>query len=145
MTAPKKAPPWLVILTLIGLGIGSGPDPVLTEPTKAVATTVATPLTEGTWKIDTFAGGAIGDNGPAILAGLNIPWDLAVDGIGNLYIADAFNHRVRRVDTSGTITTIAGTAERGFSGDGGPAADAQLHSPYGVAATGKRGSWPLRI
>ena len=103
---------------------------------ESVAKTLKGTLIDPGWRIDTVAGGAIGDNGPAILAGLNFPWDLAVDGIGNLYIADAFNHRIRRVDTSGTITTIAGTAERGFSGDGGPAADAQLHLPHGVAVDG---------
>ena len=58
---------------------------------------------------------------------------MAVDADGNLFIADEGNHRIRRVDSSGIITTIAGTGERGFSGDGGPAVEAQLDHPRGVA------------
>ena len=55
MTTPKKLRFWLVILILIGLGIGLRPDPALTEPPKAVATTLAAPLTGDHWRIDTFA------------------------------------------------------------------------------------------
>ena len=58
---------------------------------------------------------------------------MAVDAAGNLYIADENNHRIRRVDPSGIITTIAGTGEEGFSGDGGPAVEAHLNFPRGVA------------
>ena len=90
--------------------------------------------------ITTIAGtgdtGYSGDNGPAIRARLDLPFRVAVDGAGNLYIADRNNHRIRRVDAAGTITTIAGTGDPGFSGDGGPAARAQLDLPYGVAADG---------
>ena len=121
---------------LIGLGIGPGPDPVLTEPSKAVAITPATQPTGGDWTIDTVAGGAIGDNGPAIQAWLNGPSGLATDDSGNLYIAVALNHRIHRVDSSGTITTVAGTGESGFSGDNGPAVDARLSFPHGVAVDG---------
>ncbi len=60
---------------------------------------------------------------------MSSPWGLALDGMGNLYIADRGNHRIRRVDPSGTITTVAGTGERGFGGDGGPATEAQLNNP----------------
>ena len=74
-----------------------------------------------------------GDGGPATEATMSSPWGLALDGMGNLYIADRFDHRIRRVDPSGTITTVAGTGERGSGGDGGPATEAQLNSPYGVA------------
>jgi uncharacterized protein (TIGR03437 family) len=83
-------------------------------------------------------GGFGGDGGPAISASLNIPSDLAFDPAGNLYIADAGNNRVRKVDTSGTITTVAGTGIDGFSGDGGPATQAELNFPWGLAnaATG---------
>ena len=77
-----------------------------------------------------------GDGGPATEAQLNFPSGLAVDKAGNLYIADAGNHRIRRVDTSGIITTIAGTGEPGYSGDGGPAAEAQLASPVALAVDG---------
>ena len=87
--------------------------------------------------ITTIAGvggwGFSGDGGPAVQAHLNAPPDVEVDAGGNLYIADENNHRIRRVDPSGTITTFAGTGERGFSGDGGPAGEAQLDHPRGVA------------
>ena len=58
---------------------------------------------------------------------------MAVDGAGNLYIADTSNHRIRKVDATGVITTVAGTGTAGFSGDGGAAASAQLSNPYRVA------------
>ena len=58
---------------------------------------------------------------------------MAVDSAGNLYIADTWNHRIRKVDSTGTITTVAGTGEFGFSGDEGPATTARLAFPYGVA------------
>ena len=80
--------------------------------------------------------GYAGDGGPAVRAQLNYPAAVAVDKAGNVYLADTGNHRIRRVDTSGTITTIAGTGEPGFGGDGGPAAEAQLASPYAVAVDG---------
>ena len=64
---------------------------------------------------------------------MNYPAGVAVDKSGNLYIADTGNHRILRVDTSGTITTIAGTGEPGYGGDGGPASEAQLASPIAVA------------
>ena len=63
----------------------------------------------------------VGDDGPATSALLRRPTGVAVDGEGNLYIADRLHHRVRKVDTEGMITTIAGMADEGFSGDGGPA------------------------
>lgn len=73
-----------------------------------------------------------GDGGLATLASLNIPSDLAIDFAGNLYIADAGNNRVRRVDLSGIITTVAGTGADGFSGDGGVATSAMLNFPWAV-------------
>ena len=89
------------------------------------------------WIISTFAGtgaqGYAGDNGPAAAALLNNPFDLAFDSTNDLVFADTFNHRIRRVDArTGLITTIAGTGERGFAGDGGPAVRAMLNEPYGV-------------
>lgn len=87
--------------------------------------------------ITTVAGtgeeGRGGDGGPAVEARLDKPRGVAVDSAGDLYIADSDNHRVRRVDSSGTITTVAGTGERGYSGDGGPATAAALAEPYAVA------------
>lgn len=82
----------------------------------------------------TGAGGFSGDGGPAVSATLNIPYDVALDGKGNLYIADAGNNRVRKVDPFGIITTAAGTGTDGFAGDGGPAAQARLSFPWGLAA-----------
>ena len=77
--------------------------------------------------------GYSGDGGPAIAAELQNPSVLELDADGNLYIAGWFNHRIRKIDVTGTITTIAGTGERGFSGDGGPAIAAQLNSPRAIA------------
>src|ERR1700756_3391342 len=74
-----------------------------------------------------------GDNGAAATASLSEPFGVAVDAIGNLYIADTSNHRVRKVDASGVITTVAGNGTEGFSGDGGPATSATLNTPIGVA------------
>ena len=86
--------------------------------------------------ITTVAGngrqGFSGDGLPGPRAKLNRPEGLDGDSAGNLYVADSFNHRVRRIAPDGTITTIAGTGEPGFSGDGGPATAAQLHSPMDV-------------
>ena len=77
-----------------------------------------------------------GDGGPASSAQLYYPTSVAVDGAGNLFIADYGNHRIRKVDASGTITTVAGNGTPGFAGDGGPASSAQLNYPYGVAVDG---------
>ncbi|MBI6546423.1 MAG: SMP-30/gluconolactonase/LRE family protein, partial [Cyanobacteria bacterium NC_groundwater_1444_Ag_S-0.65um_54_12] len=75
-----------------------------------------------------------GDNGPATGASINSPRGMALDASGNLYIADASNHRIRKVDTSGTITTMG--SGWGFSGDGGPVSAAKMKSPRGVAFDG---------
>ncbi|NOS77218.1 MAG: hypothetical protein HOP35_04680 [Nitrospira sp.] len=75
-----------------------------------------------------------GDGGPATEALLNFPTAVAVDAQGHLYIADTMNHRVRRVDAqTGVITTIAGTGQARFSGDGGPADHAALNEPAALA------------
>ena len=74
-----------------------------------------------------------GDNGPATSAALAKPANVAADAAGNIYIADANNHRVRLVDTNGKITTFAGNGVQGFLGDGGPAASASLNTPTSVA------------
>jgi sugar lactone lactonase YvrE len=74
-----------------------------------------------------------GDGIKATQAQLNSPWGLALDSKGNLYIADSLNNRVREVNTSGVISTIAGTGACGFSGDGGGATSAKLCGPAGLA------------
>lgn len=90
--------------------------------------------------ITTFAGnrhpGYSGDGGPATNARLsNNIWGLAADNMGNVYICDAYNHCVRRVDASGIITTFAGNGSRGYSGDNGPANAAQLNTPEGLCVS----------
>ena len=81
-------------------------------------------------------GGFGGDGGPAVEARLRYPYGAALDGSGNLYIADAWNHRIRKVDSAGIVTTIAGSGTEGYGGDGGPAVRAQLSHPQGVALDG---------
>ena len=76
---------------------------------------------------------AHGDYGPATEARLNHPAGLALDGAGNLYIADRDNHRIRRVDTQGIITTFAGSGISGDSGDGGLAGAASLNQPAAIS------------
>jgi len=91
--------------------------------------------------ITTVAGngtyGFSGDGGPATAAQIHLNFEvnpaIAVDSIGNLYIADMGNERIRKVATNGIITTVAGSGARGFSGDGGPATGAQLNFPLSVA------------
>jgi sugar lactone lactonase YvrE len=78
-------------------------------------------------------GGFSGDGGPAAEAELNTPGGTAVDADGNLYIADTYNSRIRKVDTNGTITTIAGTGEPRDNGDGGRADEAGLDEPRDIA------------
>jgi hypothetical protein len=78
-------------------------------------------------------GGVAGDGGPATNATLNFPAGVAVDAFGNLFIADYNNFRIREVGTNGIITTVAGNGTPGYSGDGGPATNATLNFPAGVA------------
>ena len=91
-----------------------------------------------TGQIATVAGsgrtGFSGDGGPATEAAFEVPFDVAVDRRGNLYIADTGNHRIRRVDAgTGLISTYAGDGKGRFGGDGGPAARASLYDPFSVA------------
>lgn len=82
------------------------------------------------------AQGSAGDGGPAKSATLNFPVSLAIDSFGNLYICDSLAHRIRRVTPDGLISTFAGTGKAGNSGDGGPAASANLNAPSGIAFDG---------
>jgi hypothetical protein len=100
----------------------------------------------GSGTISTYAGtgtaGYAGDGKAASAAELNAPTACAVDGAGDLYVADSGNNVVRKIDTKGVITTVAGNGDfagsgkGGFSGDGGAATDAELFQPYGVAIDG---------
>ena len=87
--------------------------------------------------ITTIAGtgerGYTGDGGPAASALMSEPFMCAFDTLGNLYVAEAMNHCIRRVDSAtGVITTIAGTGAEGYSGDGGPATEATFNQPYSL-------------
>jgi sugar lactone lactonase YvrE len=90
--------------------------------------------------ITTVAGtglpGDAGEGGAATSGRLRNPTDIVLDGAGNLYIADQNNHKVRWVNTNGIMASLAGTGVFGFSGDGGPATNAMLNKPYGVALDG---------
>lgn len=89
-----------------------------------------------TGEVTTIAGtgekGFSGDGGPAIQAEVSWVRDIDLDDEGNVFFSDYENHRIRKVDTAGVITTVAGTGEPGFSGDGGPATQAKINHPSGV-------------
>jgi sugar lactone lactonase YvrE len=90
-------------------------------------------------KLSVIAGtgvcGYSGDGGPAVAAQLDDPGGIAFDSAGNLYFSDANNHRIRRIDRNGIITTVAGTGVPGYRGDGCPANEAQLEYPFGMGIT----------
>src|ERR1019366_9807790 len=90
--------------------------------------------------IITFAGtgyaGYSGDGGAARYAALNHPEIMVFDSTGNMYVSESADNRVRKIDTDGFITTVAGTGVAGFSGDTGAATLAQLNTPIGLAMDG---------
>ena len=92
-------------------------------------------------RISTYAGdgfaGFGGDGGPATAAQLHSPSAVAIDLAGIVYVADTLNHRIRKIDVTGMISTIAGTGVAGFGGDGGPATSAELDTPTGLEIDGK--------
>jgi sugar lactone lactonase YvrE len=94
-------------------------------------------LTASRSSIQTIAGTGIegynGDNQQAVNAWLDLPENTKVDQAGNVYIADTLNHRIRKIDSNGVITTIAGTGTPGYSGDGGTATTATIAGPEGLA------------
>jgi len=143
---------------IAGTGKGTGPEGVPRSRVLARDTDFASPeglaidksgnvliadsLNHAIFKIDSdgyltyFAGngkpGFSGDGGKATEASLGFAYDVRVDSKGNVYIADVSNHRIRKVDTNGLISTVAGTGVAGYSGDGGQAVNAQLNMPYGI-------------
>jgi trimeric autotransporter adhesin len=141
----------------VGVAVDGAGNLVITDTNNQVVRVVAAStgafygqsMTAG--DIYTVAGDGIlgfsGDGGPATSAAINYPQGVAVDGAGNLVIADTYNNRIRVVAastgmfygqsmTAGDIYTVAGDGIRGFSGDGGPATSAELNLPDGVAVDG---------
>jgi hypothetical protein len=105
----------------------SGNNRVRKVSTNGIITTVAGNGPSGNW------GTYSGDGGTATNAGLSQPEGLALDASGNLFIADFYNQRIRKVTTDGIITTIAGNGTNDYSGDGGMATNASLYYPAGMA------------
>jgi len=123
-------------------GVEIGPDEALyiTE----VANHRVWRLDRSTGDLKVIAGsgrkGYSGDGGLATDADMNEPYEIRFDARGNLFVVEMRNHIVRRIDAqSGRITTVAGTGAEGFSGDGGPAAKAQLKVPHGIVLDGRGG------
>src|SRR5262249_47565734 len=87
-----------------------------------------------TSQVSTIAGGYLGDEGPSTNSSINEPYGINFDGTGNLYIAEFYGNRVRKVDGAGTVHALAGTGFSGYSGDGGSAISADLNLPQAVAA-----------
>jgi sugar lactone lactonase YvrE len=146
-----SVPGQVVTLEAGGFGNGFNGDGIpadtalLDDPTDVVLDRAGNVLTvdaengrirkgSGSQQIATIAGGYIGDGKPATSAALNFPANLAFDPGGNLYVADTSDNRIRKITSSGTISTFAGNGITGYSGDGGPAEKASLYFPYGVAA-----------
>jgi sugar lactone lactonase YvrE len=101
-------------------------DRICKVRTNGILTTVAGTLSYGSF------GSYSGDGGAATNANLALPAAVAVDNLGNVFIADMDNNRIRQVNTAGIITTIAGNGTYGYSGDGGPATNAELSGPSGL-------------
>jgi len=151
----RKVTPSGIISTVVGNGVwgfsgdgGLAADASLTGP-EAVAVDAAANIYIADWGnnvirkvnpsgiISTVAGngtvGYFGDGGPATSASLNWTAGVAADAAGNIYIADKWNNRIRKVSPSGIISTLAGSGWQTFSGDGGPATCASMYLPKGVA------------
>jgi sugar lactone lactonase YvrE len=118
-------PPISCMMTIGSLFFSISLDAVAQTPAATIAPVITTIAGDGT-----IGGG--GDGGPATSAQLSLPFQIALDSVGNLYVADALNNRIRKISVTGIISTIAGTGTAGFSGDGGPAASAELNFPTAV-------------
>ncbi len=101
--------------------------------TIALAANVAGAGVMGTVKVSTVVGGYVGDNGPATSAALSSPFNTVQDKAGNYYVTDRYVHRIRKITSTGTITTIAGTGICGYNGENIPAKSAMLCYPAGLA------------
>ncbi len=127
MQSGKWRPAVGAVLGCLALAV----PPVLLQPA-ALGSTLGAPR-----YINTIAGkGAgsyCGDGGPAVAACLKNPRGIAISASGNIFLADTANNRIRKVNGSGNISTIAGSNTAGFCGDGGPATSACLQNPRGVA------------
>jgi NHL repeat len=123
----KIAPRIFLTLILAAAGFPTALRAAPQSGTLAVQPTSNVQTIAGTGKI-----GYSGDGGAATLAKLAGPASMTADAAGNVYIAERDNHVVRKIDTSGNISTLAGTGVEGFGGDGGPATSAFLDSPQGV-------------
>ncbi|QDU96112.1 NHL domain-containing protein [Lignipirellula cremea] len=103
-----------------------------------------------TGQLTTVAGtgkkGYSGDGGPAVKAELNEPYEIRFDAAGDMYFVEMMNHLIRKVSQkTGEISTVAGTGKAGFSGDGGPAVQAQFRSPHSIALDGRGGLYVADI
>ncbi|MCP4250050.1 MAG: hypothetical protein GY778_23660, partial [bacterium] len=123
MDSPLRGPAGLEVDAAGNVYIADGFSAVVCRVTPAGGLNII--AGDGTW-------GFGGDGGPAVAAQLSDARDVSTDSQGNVYITDRENHRIRRVDASGSIETFAGRSH--FGGDGGPATQAVLFNPAGVAA-----------
>ncbi len=119
------------VLGPIGLALDASGNVLITESNHRVR------RIDSQGNVTTIAGvasqsGGYNDSDVAVSTRLSSPSSVALDASGNIYVADSLNHRIRKIDTTGTIMTIAGTGDPGFSGDGGVAVEAQIHTPSGV-------------
>ena len=117
------------ISVTIALAAPAGAQPSSPSPATATTPIISTDAGNGT-------AGFSGDGGSATAAQVNAPTGVAEDTLGNIYIGDTSNNRVRTVTTAGIISTIAGNGSFGFGGDGGQATNAKLAAPTGVAVDG---------
>lgn len=123
----RRARSWARVVASVAVVASAGALAIVPDPPAIAAGAPGT--------ISTVAGQATqGDGGKAIDATLADPHRIELDAAGNVYLADPFLRRVRKVSTSGVITTVAGSGIDGSAGDGGPATNASLSCPTGVAA-----------